>query len=63
MNIIELFENLNIDKTATLSFTSDEIIRIEKIANLIWKLYDFYILTKYYFLFIFNSVFDSIFNL
>jgi hypothetical protein len=33
MNIIELFENLNIDKSSLLQITSEEIIRIEKHVN------------------------------
>jgi hypothetical protein len=33
MNIIELFENLNIDKSTLLQITSEEIIRIEKHVN------------------------------
>jgi hypothetical protein len=33
MNIIELFENLNIDKSSLLHITSEEIIRIEKQVN------------------------------
>jgi len=33
MNIIELFENLNIDKSSLLQITSEEIIRIEKHIN------------------------------
>lgn len=38
MNIIELFENLNINKEKTLHFTPDEIIRIEKQINVEKKL-------------------------
>lgn len=38
MNIIELFENLNINKDKTLHFTTDEIIRIEKQINVEKKL-------------------------
>ncbi len=38
MNIIELFENLNIDKDKTLHFTPEEIIRIEKQINVEKKL-------------------------
>ncbi|WP_298117834.1 hypothetical protein [Flavobacterium sp.] len=33
MNIIELFENLNIDKSSLLQITSEEIIKIEKQVN------------------------------
>lgn len=33
MNIIELFENLNIDKSSLLQITPEEIIRIEKHVN------------------------------
>lgn len=33
MNIIELFENLNIDKSSLLQITFEEIIRIEKQVN------------------------------
>lgn len=33
MNIIELFENLNIDKSSLLQITSEEIIKIEKHVN------------------------------
>lgn len=38
MNIIELFENLNINKDKTLNFSLDEIIRIEKQINVEKKL-------------------------
>ncbi len=38
MNIIELFEALNIDRTKVSSFTSEEIIRIEKQVNIEKKL-------------------------
>lgn len=33
MNIIELFKNLNIDKSSLLHITTEEIIRIEKHVN------------------------------